>query len=314
MYFDFEDGHPDIYPVGRAISWREGVLLSIMAHLIALLGLILVPFMPDTEAAVRARELALQQQRQREDSQRFVFVQPRLDIPAPQPRPDVDASDQDRVARTPLQMPNAQNPLPYARGNTTERVEAPPTSADRSKDRRAEEAEANGNRGADMATAAPERPAVPESSTGALRMPNTEGRSAEPGGLGRALRNLQRYIDQESFDNQQGGAAGMGPLQFDTKGVEFGPWVRRFVAQIKRNWFIPYAAMSLRGHVVLTFYVHKDGTLTDIQVRDPSPIEAFNNAAYNALAASNPTQPLPPEYPSDKAFFTVTFYYNETPR
>jgi hypothetical protein len=42
-------------------------------------------------------------------------------------------------------------------------------------------------------------------------------------------------------------------------------------------------------------------------------VDAFNNAAYNALAASNPTQPLPPEYPSDKAFFTVTFYYNESP-
>ena len=27
----------------------------------------------------------------------------------------------------------------------------------------------------------------------------------------------------------------------------------------------------------------------------------------------SPTQPLPPEYPSDHAFFTVTFYYNETP-
>ena len=23
--------------------------------------------------------------------------------------------------------------------------------------------------------------------------------------------------------------------------------------------------------------------------------------------------PLPPEYPSEKAFFTVTFYYNEQP-
>jgi hypothetical protein len=23
--------------------------------------------------------------------------------------------------------------------------------------------------------------------------------------------------------------------------------------------------------------------------------------------------PLPPEYPSEKAFFTVTFFYNETP-
>ena len=32
-----------------------------------------------------------------------------------------------------------------------------------------------------------------------------------------------------------------------------------------------------------------------------------------ALSSSNPTQPLPPEYPDSKAFFTVTFFYNETP-
>jgi hypothetical protein len=45
----------------------------------------------------------------------------------------------------------------------------------------------------------------------------------------------------------------------------------------------------------------------------PSDIAAFNNAALNALAQSNPTMQLPPEYPADKAFFTVTFYYNESP-
>ena len=46
---------------------------------------------------------------------------------------------------------------------------------------------------------------------------------------------------------------------------------------------------------------------------EPSAIESFNTAAYNALAASSPTTPLPPEYPDEKAFFTVTFYYNESP-
>ena len=29
--------------------------------------------------------------------------------------------------------------------------------------------------------------------------------------------------------------------------------------------------------------------------------------------SGKPTEPLPPEYPDDKAFFTVTFYYNESP-
>ena len=37
MYFDLEDYHPDISPVGQAISWREGVLLSIIAHLVVVI-------------------------------------------------------------------------------------------------------------------------------------------------------------------------------------------------------------------------------------------------------------------------------------
>jgi hypothetical protein len=48
-------------------------------------------------------------------------------------------------------------------------------------------------------------------------------------------------------------------------------------------------------------------------VVSPSDIDAFNRAAYNAMVGSNPTEPLPPEYPDEKAFFTVTFYYNQEP-
>ena len=51
----------------------------------------------------------------------------------------------------------------------------------------------------------------------------------------------------------------------------------------------------------------------DLQVVKPSMVDAFTNSAFNELAASNPTAALPPEYPDDKAFFTVTFYFNETP-
>ena len=40
MYLDFEDYRPDIQPIGRAISWREGVLLSIIVHLVFIILLI----------------------------------------------------------------------------------------------------------------------------------------------------------------------------------------------------------------------------------------------------------------------------------
>ncbi len=121
-------------------------------------------------------------------------------------------------------------------------------------------------------------------------------------------------MPREQFNNPGGSGGGeFGPLQFDSKGVEFGPWVRRFIAQVKRNWFIPYAAMSNKGHVVVTFNVHKDGSITDLSIAGPSSIVPFNNAAYGALSSSNPTVPLPPEYPDEKVFFTITFFYNETP-
>jgi TonB family protein len=311
MYFEIEDYRPDITPVGSAISWREGVLLSIIAHLTFVIVLLLFPKLFSGDESARARALLARQQEEKREAPRFVFVAPRLDRPAPRPPQRAEPSDQDRIARAPERAPKPTNPLPFSRGNSPERVEAPPPpSQARGQGPEPEPAGQN-------ALNQPETKLPDSSSIMQLPVPKpvqqgTNGRAG--GGLGEALRNLQRYIPQDQFNNPGGsGGAEFGPLQFDTKGVEFGPWVRRFIAQVKRNWIVPYAAMSMKGHVVITFYVHKDGSLTEVNVIGPCPIEPFNNAAFGALSASNPTVPLPPEYPSDKAFFTVTFFYNETP-
>lgn len=316
MYLDFEDYRPDIQPIGQAISWREGILISIIVHLVAFIVLLMAPqlFPIDVEAVRQARATP----ESTDEPARFVFVQPRLDQPAPKPPDRGEFSDLDRQSRSPERAPKPEDPLPFARGNSPERVESVQQDPLRGQGPRPDPAE--GNRGQ---APEPDRQARLPESPSALQLPpmrpptpqSGAGRVQAPGGgLGDALRNLQRYVQRESFDNPTGGGGQFGPeIQFDTKGVEFGPWVRRFIAQVKRNWLIPYAAMSLKGHVVITFNVHKDGLITDLTVVDPCPIEAFNNAAFGALSASNPTQPLPPEYPSDKAFFTVTFFYNETP-
>ena len=137
---------------------------------------------------------------------------------------------------------------------------------------------------------------LPPADTGIKRAPQTS--RPAPGALGDALRNLERYVQNETFNNPQGGATDPGAtIQFDTKGVEFGPWLRRFVAQVRRNWFVPHAAMTFRGRVVLQFNIHKDGRSPTSSVVGPSDIDAFNRAAYNAILGSNPTEPLPPEYP-----------------
>jgi TonB family protein len=314
MYFDFEDYHPDISPVGQAISWREGVLLSIIFHLSMVILVLVVPrWFPWLTEPRRVQVTAPQP---RQEPLQYMMVAPRVERPVAKAPERAIPSDLDRAAASPLRAPKPENAQPYSRGNSPERVDQPPPQMARGQGPQPDPAA-----GRPAENTEPSR--IPESPS-ALQMPadrsriaqnGANGRSATAGGsLGDALRNLQRYTQNESFDNQSGTGGQFGPeIQFDTKGVEFGPWIRRFIAQVKRNWFIPYAAMSMKGHVVIQFNVHKDGSITDLQVVGASQVDAFNNAAFGALSGSNPTQPLPPEYPDSKAFFTVTFFYNETP-
>ena len=312
MYIDFEDLRPDTPRVEGALSVREGVLISIIVHLLLLIAILLLPdLLPESVRHTPAAAV------NREPSQtpRFVFMQPPVDISKPQPRRDVEASDQDRRMSTIAPPPKPENPLPFARGNSREREMAdiaPPNRGNAPEPSVAQgspTAEAEGQMAAnDPSRSMMRLPENPNAAPG-LRL----GDMGTKGALGNALRNLQRYVQQQSFDNQTGSGDSQGLIQFDSKGVDFGPWLRRFVAQVKRNWFVPQAAMIMKGHVVITFNIHRNGAITDIEVKQPSNIESFNIAAVNALMSSNPTQPLPAEYPSDTAFFTVTFLYNEDP-
>jgi TonB family protein len=306
IHFDFDNRYLDDNVVGSAISRREGVFVSIAIHAAIAATLVVGPQLPMFQLS--PEELAQQQaelERQREDEERtFVFVRPFVDMRAPEPPERAELSDEDRLAQAPEIARLPANPLPFSLGNSPERVESAPV------ERAA---------GPEEDEPVPPQP-EPEMEIARTLPPADSGfrRPPEPprpsGALGEALRNLQRYVQNETFDNPQGGIDRPGAtIQFDTRGVEFGPWLRRFVAQVRRNWFVPQAAMVLSGHVVIQFNIHRNGAISDVAIVRPSAIDSFNNAAYGAIVASNPTEPLPPEYPSDQALFTVTFYYNERP-
>ncbi|MEP6915497.1 MAG: TonB family protein [Acidobacteriota bacterium] len=309
MYFNFEDYRPDTPTLPRSLTRLEVVLLTIVFYLCIVIVILVTPKLPWVKAWEAERQQALQEQteaqRQRE-SARFVFVAPKMDIQAMKPPPRHELSDIDRKARTVERAPKPTNTMPFSRGNTTERMDGGP-------DQRAAATEERPNPTPPQGLTLPDSPSATESRPADSAQASPRGPAV--GVLADAIRNAQRYASKDSFVNLQGGAdQDFAPaIQFDTKGVEFGPWLRRFIAQIRRNWFIPMAAMSLKGHVSITFYVGKDGRITELRVLRPAGVDAFNNSAYNALAASNPTQPLPPEYPDDRAFFTITFYFNETP-
>jgi TonB family protein len=321
-----DESRPETPSIDAAISRREGVLLSLVAHVLVLLAILFLPDVPFIQRLLQAREdearrqAEMLQAQQPKETPTFVYVAPLSDIKAPKPPPRAEMSDIDRVAQAKERAPNPRNELPFSLGKSPDRVESQKQAEKARGEGPSPEATMARNGNATPQIQQPQQqipPPLPDSTTG-TPYTSTQKPSPKPsqsgGSLGEALKNLKQYTDDQTFANPDGNSGQFGPaIQFDTKGVEFGPWIRRFIAQVKRNWFIPMAAMSLKGHVVLQFNVHRDGSISDLAVVQPSPVDAFNNAAVNAIRGSSPTQPLPPEYPTDKVLFTVTFYYNESP-
>ncbi|MGE5199674.1 MAG: hypothetical protein ACM3H9_08540, partial [Rhodospirillaceae bacterium] len=134
MYFNFDDRQPDIERIDSAISWREGLLLSLVVHLLVVVAIVMLPgvlpglfaaLAPDT-SALEERLAALREQDA--NNRRFVFVQPRAEFEAQRPPRNPELSDRDRSVMTPYKPPDQPaNPLPYSKGNTVDRVDQPGT-------------------------------------------------------------------------------------------------------------------------------------------------------------------------------------------
>lgn len=311
MYFDFEDHRPETPLLERPLTRLEQILITIIAYLLIVIGLIVYPRLPMVKAAEAARLAKLEEQRKQrdevQDHMQYVFAAPKVERERVPEKPKY-LSDESHTAQTRERVTRPTNDLIASRGNTPEKVigDTGPPQPNPPQPQATAPPRSDPN-----AMALPMSPQATIARNEPSNNPTIEGRA--PGLLSDAIRNVQKYSQGESLQNVQGDG-NFGPsFQFDTKGVDFGSWLRRFRAQVYRNWLIPYAAMALHGHTVVRFTIHKDGTITDLIVLQPSTIDAFTKAAFNAIKTSNPTVALPPEYPDDRMVMTVIFYYNETP-
>ena len=306
MYFDFEDHRPDTPLLDRPLTRLEQILLTTVAYLLIVIGVILYPRMPFVKAAEAARLEKLEEQRKQRDEliepMKFAFAMPKV-VPQREPQTPKFLSDESHVAQSPKRAPVPKNDMPYVDGNSVDRNIADPAP-----------------RGAEPTAPAPSNPnalALPTATDATIarnvpsKNPVLEDRA--PGLLSDAIRNVGKYSQGATLQNLQGNGDFGPSFQFDARGVDFGSWLRRFRAQVYRNWLIPYASMAFHGNTVLRFTIHRNGAISDLVVLRPSSIDAFTKAAFNAIKSSNPTVPLPSEYPEDSMVMTVIFYYNETP-
>jgi TonB family protein len=112
----------------------------------------------------------------------------------------------------------------------------------------------------------------------------------------------------------EGGFVDSGPLSFDTKGYEWGPYAAEMIRKIKRNWEIPKLAhYGLKGRVVIRFFLMKDGRVEGARILVSSGIPPYDNASLQSIRNSSPFRPLPPDFPNPREGVTITFLYNIRP-
>src|SRR4029079_4927493 len=298
MYFDFEDRRPDTPLLDRPLTRLEQILLTIISYLLIVIGLIVYPKLPFVKAAEAARLEKLEQERKRLEELRrqepmiYAFAMPKIERQRIPERPKV-LSDESHTAQSPEKAPNPKNDAPFNR-----QLAEPIPSAPREETRGTEQtqhttpaapAEEHGG------TNQPQPTAPAASNPNALALPTTPDATMvrnEPspnptlpnrstGLLTDAIKNVGKYSQGATLQNMQGNGDFGPSFQFDSKGVDFGSWLRRFRAQVYRNWLIPYAAMALHGHTVLRFTIHRDGSVTDLIILQPSTVDAFTKAAFN---------------------------------
>lgn len=110
------------------------------------------------------------------------------------------------------------------------------------------------------------------------------------------------------FVNEEGGSGiGFGEGMF---GERYGWYVQATRNRISSNWLMstisPNIVMARRLYV--RFDILRDGTISNIQLAQPSGMPEVDRSALRAVAASNPLGPLPQDFSGSKV--SVSFYFD----
>ncbi len=126
--------------------------------------------------------------------------------------------------------------------------------------------------------------------------------------------DIWRFLEGKRFRNPEGGLVSNrnNTLYYDDRGANLVPWISRLIAEVRSNWYVPYAASYERGHVAIAISVLRSGELSWLQVVIPSGVPGFDNAAVGALRGAR-LLPLPDDYPGADFEIMLVFWYNERP-
>jgi TonB family protein len=292
---------------------REAAWISIVVHGIIILALIFSPkWMPNSLVIVPIHE---------KDNATFITLPPdELKVKPPQTN---KISDQNRIAQTKtptVSKETLQKLIDARRAGPPKPPSAPPQPAQQQ---------------AMQAPQAPPQasapaPAPPQTAeTAKLEAPapkrNPFTMSSPGSSVNQAIRSAAASQPGTSvtFGGGEGGAGfrpkvdtrGAMEILSDTRGVDFGPYMKRLHVTVEDHWFplIPEVAlppMMKKGVVVIEFSIMKDGKIQGLRIISSSGDVALDRAAYGALMNAVPLPRLPGEFSGDFLQIRAAFYYN----
>lgn len=98
----------------------------------------------------------------------------------------------------------------------------------------------------------------------------------------------------------------------DTRGVDFGPYLKRILESVRENWYhlIPKCAERMKGRLAIEFAIQKDGRIADMRLAATSGETALDRAAWGSITAANPFPALPEEFKGPYLALRFHFQYN----
>ncbi len=112
--------------------------------------------------------------------------------------------------------------------------------------------------------------------------------------------------------NQFTNSAGQGGLSFGEGnfGDRFGWYVDAVRNRISGNWLLATISPNIltAPRVFVHFDILREGTVTNVEVTQPSGNPEIDRSAVRAVLASNPLGPLPPGYSGNKV--SVEFFFD----
>jgi TonB family protein len=297
------------------LGFRQAILIAILLHLL----LFMVPGFYKAIVPVIPAKPAYLLPNQKPKELKFRFVE----VPNDKETPNPDAiffSDKDRRAATPSPNPEAgAPPEPLSKGQTPEamlsfpgkNVTQPQTRPDEGKEGSLKEAQTTDGKSLEKPG---EKDWIRIETIDELKEKMLADQASKTKKT-LSEEDLRKYFEFQDFGNKSSSLIQKGGIEFDTKGFDFGKWLRDFYYKVYSNWIIPLAFESFRrsGMLTLHFYVSRDGSVSGLELLDSSGMGSYDDAAMSAISRSDPFLPLPNGYPDDRMEVKCRFIYEWKP-